>query len=74
MVYDHEDTRWISKTMPTATMLYIVILQIKLRESHWLFRRVYGSIFTAAAAYIYGARDVKETTLWRNENPLFLTS
>ena len=31
---------------------FIVTLQIKLWESHWLFRRVYGFIFTAAAVYM----------------------
>ena len=29
-----------------------VILHVKLWESHWLLRRVYGSIFTAAAVYM----------------------
>ena len=29
----------------------LVILQIKSRESHWMFRRVFGFIFTAAAVY-----------------------
>ena len=33
-------------------ILYIVILQIKLWESHWLFRRAYSSIFTVAAVYM----------------------
>ena len=30
----------------------LVILQMNLRESHWLFRRVYGFIYTAAAVYM----------------------
>ena len=37
---------------------------MNLRESHWLFRPVYG--------FLYGARDIKGTTLWRHENLLFL--
>ena len=52
-----------------------VILQIILLDSHWLFRPVYGFIFTAAAVYIARVMsrklhcDVMKTNYsWRHSN------
>ena len=44
-------------------VLVIVILQIDERESHWLFRRVYGSIYTYTSVAVYMARNVKGTAV-----------
>ena len=41
-----------SATFDTQYVYPFVILQIKLWESHWLSRRVYGFIFTSAAVYM----------------------